>query len=147
MLTVDRYRALAAAGVGEFVVSRYDAQDSAAVVTLKRYRAEHKDKVRVIYKTLERITTRGGLIKVEKDIIKKKTCFYPSWNIIIDYKGDVIFCCDDYFHTIKLGNVREESLLSIWNSPRHKKLRTDVAHGVFDCAICAQCWGGKNPFY
>ncbi|HTZ11945.1 MAG TPA: SPASM domain-containing protein [Candidatus Margulisiibacteriota bacterium] len=139
-LTIDIFNALVNAGMNEFVITRHDKEDSAMVKALKEYLgAQKKETARVHFKILEYITSRGGLITSSVDPYKRKYCEYPLWAIFINYKGDMLFCCEDYLNTVKLGNVKHESLFDIWNKPYNRKLRKEIRRGDFTLPICKKC--------
>jgi MoaA/NifB/PqqE/SkfB family radical SAM enzyme len=91
-------------------------------------------------------------------------CFYPYFTVLIRYNGDVIPCCFNRIarqHTSStmgratIGNVFEDSLATIWNSPRFKENRRLVSnptlingsaelHESF-CSGCERVFSGKKP--
>jgi hypothetical protein len=40
--------------------------------------------------------------------------------MIIDYRGQMLMCCDDIMGVWNLGNVADHTLEELWNSPLHK---------------------------
>ena len=62
-------------------------------------------------------------------------CFYPFFGGRITYDGKVHFCP---FIRVEVGDVREQSLEAIWNSPRFVDLRQRLLnHGIFP--VCRRC--------
>ena len=57
----------------------------------------------------------------------------------INYKGDIILCCNDYFGKYKFGNVANEKLIDIWNKKGYKKIRQNNMDGKFSLDICKNC--------
>lgn len=56
------------------------------------------------------------------------------------YNGDMILCCHDWRRTVVLGNVGEQSIAEIWNSPHFVDLIREYQAGDFsNCAICRSC--------
>lgn len=56
------------------------------------------------------------------------------------FNGDMVLCCTDYFKKIVLGNVAENSIYEVWNSPRAVKIRQDFIRGDFsENPLCASC--------
>lgn len=54
--------------------------------------------------------------------------------------GDVPFCLNDWANREVLGNIREQSLRAIWNSPRAQALRELMRQGRYDeIAPCKDC--------
>ena len=62
-------------------------------------------------------------------------CFYPYFGGRITYDGKVHFCP---FIRVEMGDVREQSLEEIWNSPKFVELRKKLLqHGIFP--VCRRC--------
>jgi radical SAM protein with 4Fe4S-binding SPASM domain len=54
--------------------------------------------------------------------------------------GDVPLCVNDWRHRETLGNVRHDTLCSIWNTPRAQEIRELMARGRYDqIAPCQEC--------
>lgn len=54
-------------------------------------------------------------------------CHLPYYQLIIVSDGSVIHCCDQKG---SLGNIKIQSLVSIWNSPLSKEIRQAVSNGT-----------------
>ncbi|RLD98022.1 MAG: radical SAM protein [Aquificota bacterium] len=55
------------------------------------------------------------------------------------YNGDVVLCCVDWERTTILGNLREQSLEEIWNSPRFTEIRKRYLVGDLKGLLCQKC--------
>ncbi len=65
----------------------------------------------------------------------KGQCFYPFFGGRITYDGKVHFCP---FIRVEVGDLREQSLSEVWNSPRYVELRKKLLeHGIFP--VCRRC--------
>lgn len=53
-------------------------------------------------------------------------CDHLVNTITIRWTGDVVPCCYDLTSRIVLGNIMNEDLTSIWNSPRYRNLRESI---------------------
>jgi radical SAM protein with 4Fe4S-binding SPASM domain len=69
--------------------------------------------------------------------------------MIIDYRGEMLMCCDDIVGLWKLGNVREQSLEELWFSSKHQEIMDTLmnpggreAYGF--CRICPRPDTGWN---
>ncbi|MBS3172164.1 SPASM domain-containing protein [Candidatus Woesearchaeota archaeon] len=60
--------------------------------------------------------------------------FYP----VINWNGDVGFCCRDFEGKAIFGNLEKDSFLNIWNSEKYKKFRSNHYSGNFE-SVCLQC--------
>lgn len=68
------------------------------------------------------------------------SCGLPFEDMQILYNGDVVPCCYDFDAQLILGNVRNNSLEEMWNSPPFKKLREVHRKGTFeDIPLCDRC--------
>jgi radical SAM protein with 4Fe4S-binding SPASM domain len=77
---------------------------------------------------------RGGLVNITQKRIKYYTL--ASENLVIDYNGNVILCCNDYLSSVKLGNINNEKIIDIWNKKFYKKIRYELRKGIFTLDIC-----------
>lgn len=56
--------------------------------------------------------------------------------------GDVILCCMDFYRTIKLGNIKNESLYDVWNSKAYEQVRKTITKSTDKDFLCNKCeWG------
>lgn len=55
--------------------------------------------------------------------VKRNVCDRGTKHVYVFWNGDVGQCCFDLIGSIKYGNVKEESLLSIWDSPKARASR------------------------
>jgi radical SAM protein with 4Fe4S-binding SPASM domain len=58
----------------------------------------------------------------------------------ITFAGDVILCCQDWRRRNIIGNLRQRSLLDIWNSDAYNQYRNDIYAGCGQQPIiCTNC--------
>ena len=69
----------------------------------------------------------------------KARCYLASAIFLVDYAGNVILCCNDYFSNIIMGNLENESILEIWHKEKFKKLRENLRKGQLDLEMCKKC--------
>lgn len=82
--------------------------------------------------------TRAGLVKV-KEVNKEPPCSFSALPLVINYNGDVVLCCNDYFGEVSFGNLNQESIIKIWNKPKFKKIRKELENKVYRLKICKRC--------
>jgi len=141
-LTINLYKNLIDAGVSRFVITQHSEKLSNNVKNVLDYRKkETANIVEVCHRKLDIISNRGGLIKVKTPVKLKKCSWTPS-TIGVDYEGNVLLCCNDYFSTVTLGNIKNERLIDIWRKPHYRKLRKDLKQGIFELELCKKCWDG-----
>jgi radical SAM protein with 4Fe4S-binding SPASM domain len=85
-----------------------------------------------------KLSNRGGLVKI-KETTKKCSYQNPTNPLVINYKGDVLLCCNDYFGSICFGNITTDYLLDIWNRDEFKKIRKEISRKIFKLDICKKC--------
>ncbi len=145
LATADLFETLSAAGVDVFVVSQYEKnvpRDGARILSLMRElspRTRKKVRYRVLH-DVDILSNRGGLVTVTHHQ-KKKRCFRASTNCVIDFKGNVLLCCDDFTSHYILGNIHKESLEMIWNSKQAREIRKKLRKGIFENEMCRNCVG------
>lgn len=61
--------------------------------------------------------------------------------IIIDFRGEMLLCCDDIAGLWDLGNVRDHTLEELWNSDRHTEIvqTLSVSGGRESYGYCRIC--------
>lgn len=63
---------------------------------------------------------------------------YERMHIMSD--GSVILCCQDWREEVVLGNIRDNTILEIWNSEKYKEVRDAIYHcnseGIELCKKC-----------
>ena len=47
--------------------------------------------------------------------------------MIVDYRGEMLMCCDDIVGLFNLGNVRDHTVEELWNSPKHVEIMATLA--------------------
>jgi len=67
------------------------------------------------------------------------TCKWPWISMTVLWDGDVVPCCNDFDKRYVFGNVRQQSLMTIWNGDRMRALRAEFASGVVANELCRDC--------
>jgi radical SAM protein with 4Fe4S-binding SPASM domain len=72
-------------------------------------------------------------------------CRQPYDFMLIYWNGDVGSCCWDYDNFAKVGNVRSNSLLEIYNNKKFRKIRHSMDNmnckDIVPCYRCSQIYG------
>jgi len=142
-LTIEVYEKLAKAGVTDFFVTEHGDKMIPNIKKLFDYLEDKPYKPKIFYDKFDENTplyNRGGLVDpVVVDC--KPRCSYFDNPLTIDYAGNVILCCNDYFSSTKFGNLKDKKLMSIWNSYHYRKIRKDLRNEKYDLEICQKCVG------
>jgi len=88
-----------------------------------------------------RLTNRTGTIKIgnqEKVNINKK-CYYSSYQVLIDWNGDVFLCPQDWQRRVTMGNIMQKSFFEIWNGSVLNKFRKSHLKGDRSLSPCNSC--------
>ncbi len=91
---------------------------------------------------VDNFTTRAGSVKGNEigDHPNRPPCF-RLWNELdICNDGNVALCCNDWDCTMKMGNVREESLRDIWTRSKFQRIRQIHMKGEsHKIPLCRKC--------
>ena len=55
------------------------------------------------------------------------------------YNGDLVLCCVDWERTTILGNVREKSIVEVWNGKKALSIRKKFLSGTTEGLLCHSC--------
>jgi radical SAM protein with 4Fe4S-binding SPASM domain len=88
-----------------------------------------------------KLTNRTGTINIGNQVKLgvHKTCYYPSYQFLIDWNGDVFLCPQDWQRRHAMGNVMQEDILSIWTGKIMAKYRKDTLCGKRKENPCKSC--------
>ena len=72
-----------------------------------------------------KLTNRAGTINSGKQekIGKYSNCYYPAYQFLIDWNGDVFLCPQDWQRRITMGNMMQKSIYNIWTGSIMTKYR------------------------
>jgi radical SAM protein with 4Fe4S-binding SPASM domain len=147
LLTIPIYEDLIKRGANMIYISEYTKMPPKVKELFEYIREKkiknHKIKYRRFSDSTEEfaIYNRGGEIKTEKKLVRPP-CIYSQQGFYIDYKGDVVLCCNDYHSSVTFGNLKEKTIMEIWNSKKFKKIRKELWKKNFSILpICKKCVG------
>lgn len=81
----------------------------------------------------------GGMDQTVNPIVKRP-CYRPSEQLVVNWRGDVLLCCGDYYAKHKFGNVMDNNIVEIWFSPELQNYRKILLAGDRQMVdICRQC--------
>ncbi len=152
-LTVERARSLFDSGLDTLLVSMYDGPEQKETFDTIREEAgltEDQLITRVRYLSREEqfgltMSNRAGNIQIEDLGVGKldepmgHPCFYPHYQITVDWDGSVLLCPHDWGKKIRAGNLNEQSLIEVWNGKALSFVRKKLAcadRGFEPCNVC-----------
>jgi len=88
-----------------------------------------------------KLTNRTGTISIgnQEEIGKYKKCFYPSYQFLIDWNGDIFLCPQDWQRRVTMGNMMQDHIFDIWTNKIMTKYRKKLLNGNRDESPCNAC--------
>jgi radical SAM protein with 4Fe4S-binding SPASM domain len=75
-----------------------------------------------------------------KEVVRKKICPLPFYDMAIHPDGTVSPCCPDWNNKLVVGNANAESLYSIWNGMAYENIwEKQLIHGKSSVSACINC--------
>lgn len=131
-------------GVDHLLITNYDDDEKPLLkdlarkypfpVTLRSYRDFGK-------------TDRAGEI-FRKGKTLRNVCWRSSSALVVNWKGNVVLCCQDFYQSCSFGNVKGKGLWEIWNDRQFAYYRKQLRSGNRAVTkICTHCDdGGVVPW-
>lgn len=94
------------------------------------------------FKGFHALTNRSGLIAPfinPTDKSLKRMCVKPFRMLNINWKGNAIICCNDYFGKVSSGNVMNFTLEELWNKDLFNKYRKYLLNKDRTLFLCDKC--------
>ena len=79
------------------------------------------------YHMTTHFSPREERLKEKINSVKNKPCMRYNNMCIIAYDGTFLHCCEDYNGNFNLGNVKDKTIMEMWNSETHRKLMHDLS--------------------
>ena len=76
----------------------------------------------------------------------RNRCWRMWQGCVVTWDGHVVPCCFDKDAVHKMGNLREQTISQIWNSPGYKAFRKQILTGRENIDICTNCTEGCTVF-
>ncbi len=88
-----------------------------------------------------KLTNRAGTISVgEQENVGKYThCFYPTYQFLIDWNGDIFLCPQDWHRRVSMGNMMQQSIFEIWTGKILTEYRKNLLKGKRCSSPCNSC--------
>ena len=153
-LTIDKLNTFFEAGLTRMDVSVYDGPDKVKPFEDLRVEAGlNKEQFHIRERWyapeehfgISSLTNRAGAnIMAEINVNKlntalKRKCFYPFYQLLVDFDGGVLLCNHDWDKRLIMGNVKETSILDIWNSKKYQEVRGNLANANRNHSPCNRC--------
>ena len=88
-----------------------------------------------------KLTNRAGTINTgdQEEIGKFSNCFYPTYQFLIDWNGNVYLCPQDWQRKVSMGNIMQETIFEIWNGKTITSYRKNLLSGKRCSGPCKSC--------
>jgi len=152
-VTVEKLRWLFDAGLDTLLISMYDGPHQKEHFGQLKQKAGLTDDqliLRARYLPQEQqfgltLSNRVGMVTLDDIGVgaltepMKLQCFYPHYQLMVDYDGSVLLCPHDWSKRLKAGNLREQSILEVWTSKvldfaRHRLAKAN--RNFVPCNVC-----------
>jgi len=152
----DKLASLFDAGVDRVNLSLYDGPEQ--ITLFRKIMGQYQlsfDQVKLRRRYQESgnygvtISNRTGLIDSNKFRDKNesvimalplnKTCYYPFYQVAIDYDGGVLLCPHDWSRKYIAGNAFKDNIWEIWKGPKFSKARKLLANNTRSIDSCISC--------
>jgi radical SAM protein with 4Fe4S-binding SPASM domain len=145
LMTIEKYREVVDAGIDKICVTQYGSIMPPNTKKVFEYlRTRPKSENKITYRKLKdtELSNRGGEIELETSVnYELPICMYPNSAFTIDYKGDVILCCNDYHGLVTFGNLKDKTLLEIISKSSFYKIMKEIRNKKYRLEICKKCVG------
>ena len=139
-LTSEKMTELIDAGMDEIYVTCYDEKNE----NLEQLDEEFGKYMSFRYfKYVPKRNKAGLLQNVEKVRGNMDPCLRPSSQLVVNWAGDVVLCCNDYYGKLIFGNVSNMKILDIWFSKKYKSVQSVLSKegGRGNIDLCKTCDG------
>ena len=88
-----------------------------------------------------KLTNRAGTINSGKQekIGKYSNCYYPAYQFLIDWNGNIYLCPQDWQRKISMGNMMQETIFQIWTGKTLTNYRKNLISGKRCMSPCKSC--------
>ena len=153
LVTVERLKELFAAGLDTLLLSMYDGPEQEPYFIKMREDAgltEDQLILRIRWLPPEEnygitLVNRSGMVEIPEAGVKALTeplarrCFYPFYQVVVDYDGSVLLCTHDWGKKLIVGNLHDQSIHELWDSPKIQKVRMRLAKADRSMSPCNLC--------
>jgi len=142
---MDYYNMLFEKGMSQVLITCYNKETEEK---FKKYEDGKKVRLFVVWnRDRQKIfMNRAGNIKVGRDVLVLKPCDKALKQAMIDYQGNMVLCCADYYSTTIAGNVMDKNVIDLWNCDKFLEIRYYLKRGMRDkIGLCSQCNFLRDP--
>lgn len=96
------------------------------------------------------LQNRSGLVPKFREATKEpihRMCVKPFRLLNINWRGEAMVCCNDFYADVPVGKVPDNTLVEIWNGPILSAYRKKLLQGDRTLPLCrwCDCHAGAYP--
>lgn len=111
--------------------------------------------IRRLHSAAGGVSNIAASMKEAQRPVERTPCLYPWERILLNPKGELAFCPQDWIHGSVLADYRESSIREVWQGEAYRRLREAHLANRYDAfPFCAQCpdwaqtrWPGEGKSY
>lgn len=140
LLTLEKYKQLISVGTDFVFVTLHDGFMKPEMRTLLVAAKQYNNSIDYEFPQNMVFNNRGGLVDEGTVENNNRPCYLPSYDVDTTANGTVLPCCNDYTEKMKMGNVLDSPLKSIWFSKKFVEFRNDLRMGYrYKYDLCKDC--------
>jgi len=91
------------------------------------------------------LSNRAGMVNIPEVGISalaeplQRPCFYPFYQVLVNYDGAVLLCPHDWGKEIIVGNLNDSTIHDLWDSKIMRRTRRNLANSDRNFAPCKTC--------
>ena len=88
------------------------------------------------------LNNRSGVIKwvdADTESLVRTPCYYPSYKMLVDWNGNVLFCSNDWGRKHIVGNLLHHKIKDVWLGDKMVGFRKTLGAGVRINDPCKDC--------
>ena len=152
-VTPARLRALFGAGLDTLLISMYDGphqEEEFRAMAVEAALSDSQVVLRRRWLPAEEhfgitLSNRAGMIEIPEAGVGplkeplQRPCFYPYYQVLVDYDGAVLLCPHDWGKKLVVGNLNHQSIHELWNGRVMRRVRRSLANSDRNFAPCNVC--------
>jgi radical SAM protein with 4Fe4S-binding SPASM domain len=155
LLNADKCDLIYNSGINHIIISCYDGPDAYEKFDAMLSKFNKSYEIRKLWvnpdESMEEMVIRnkfnnrsGAVSNIDfennKELFKNNSCYLPFYKLVIDYSGEILLCCNDWFRRHKgFGNINTTNLSEIWYSDEFKSVRQKLINGERTGPACSNC--------
>jgi len=141
-LTLELFRNLIKSGLSHIWLTSYDKNNEQSLREMyRRLNKEERQRLNIrFFPEHKFLDCRAGSLPELCNKVLRQDCFRVNHQICVNWVGQIILCCNDYYATFVLGNIGRDKLLDVWNSDKIEYVRENLRRKDRSViSLCKQC--------